>query len=306
MSINLKALRQFDLNALVTLSVLLEVKHVTKAAEQLNLTQSAVSRTLSKLRDALDDPILVKSGKHLALTNKAERLEPAVTAILQQVSNILEPEVFDPKKHTGTIRLATTDYGTHTLLPKLIPLLAEEAPNVQLTAVDWPSNLLNELEENKVDLIIGGTKKPPEDIFQRVLAHDHFKALVRAEHPIKDQISLEQYLSLNHIMISPSGRGNSAIDEILATMGHKRNVSVRVPHFFAALEVVASTDYIILLPSHFIRRYVDQTKFRVLEPPFEIPPMEVSMFWHARMHQAPLHKWFRRFIYEKVYNRVKS
>lgn len=302
---NIKTLKQFDLNSLVTLNVLLEEKHVTHAAEKLNLTQSAVSRSLSKLRDALDDPILVKSGKHLALTNKAERLQPALNTILQQILAVLEPEQFDPKTHRGTIRLATTDYGTHTLLPKLIPLLAEEAPNVQISAVDWPSNLLTELEKNKVDLIIGGTKEPPADIFQRVLAHDHFQGVVRKEHPLSDEISLEDYLSLNHIMISPSGHGNSVIDELLERKGHKRNVSVRVPHFFAALEVIASTDHMILLPNHFIRRYVDLSKFRVIEPPFKIPEMEVSMFWHARMHQDPLHKWFRSFIYEKVYNKVK-
>jgi DNA-binding transcriptional LysR family regulator len=305
MTVNIQSLRQFDLNSLVTLQVLLEEKHVTHAANKLNLTQSAVSRTLSKLRDAFDDPLLVKSGKHLALTTKAERLKPTITAILQQISNVLEPEAFDPLKHTGTIRLATTDYGTHTLLPKLIPLLAEQAPNVQLSAVDWPTNLLTDLEENNVDLIIGGTKEPPADIFQRVLARDHFQGLVRKDHPIPETITLDDYLELNHIMISPSGQGSSTVDNLLEKMGHHRKVSVRVPHFFAAIEVLANTDYMILLPSHFIRRYVDLSKFRVVEPPFDIPTMEVSMFWHARMHQDPLHKWFRNFVYEHIYNKNK-
>lgn len=300
---NLKSLKQFDLNTLVTLKVLLDEKHVTHASDKLNLTQSAVSRTLSKLRDSLDDPILVKSGKHLVLTPKAERLQPLLESILQQISNLLEPEDFDPSKHSGTIRLATTDYGTHTLLPRLVPLLEEAAPNVQLSAVDWPSNLLIDLEQNKVDLIIGGTKTPPQDIFQRVVAHDQFQALVRKDHPFASGITLDDYLSLSHIMISPSGRGGSAIDEILATDGLKRNIAVRVPHFFAALEIIANTNYMILLPSHFIRRYADPEKFTTLEIPFDIPSMEISMFWHARMHHDPLHKWFRNFVFESIYEK---
>ena len=300
---NLKSLKQFDLNTLVTLKVLLDEKHVTHASDKLNLTQSAVSRTLSKLRDSLDDPILVKSGKHLVLTPKAERLQPLLESILQQISNLLEPEDFDPSKHSGTIRLATTDYGTHTLLPRLVPLLEEVAPNVQLSAVDWPSNLLIDLEQNKVDLIIGGTKTPPQDILQRVVAHDQFQALVRKDHPFASGITLDDYLSLSHIMISPSGRGGSAIDEILATEGLKRNIAVRVPHFFAALEIIANTNYMILLPSHFIRRYADPEKFTTLEIPFDIPSMEISMFWHARMHHDPLHKWFRNFVFESIYEK---
>jgi len=300
---NLKSLKQFDLNTLVTLKVLLDEKHVTHASDKLNLTQSAVSRTLSKLRNSLDDPILVKSGKHLVLTPKAERLQPLLESILQQISNLLEPEDFDPSKHSGTIRLATTDYGTHTLLPRLVPLLEDAAPNVQLSAVDWPSNLLIDLEQNKVDLIIGGTKTPPQDIFQRVVAHDQFQALVRKDHPFASGITLDDYLSLSHIMISPSGRGGSAIDEILATEGLKRNIAVRVPHFFAALEIIANTNYMILLPSHFIRRYADPEKFTTLEIPFDIPSMEISMFWHARMHHDPLHKWFRNFVFESIYEK---
>jgi len=76
-----------------------------------------------------------------------------------------------------------------------------------------------------------------------------------------------------------------------------------MPHFFAALEIIATTNYMILLPEHFVRRYVDTEKFSIVAAPFEVPTFDISMFWHARMHHDPMHQWFRAFVYEKIYNR---
>ena len=297
------SLKRFDLNTLVTLKVLLDERHVTRAANQLNLTQSAVSRTLSRLRQDFSDPLLVKSGKNMSLTNKAERLHLPLTAILEQVNTLLAPESFDPMTAEGNIHLATNDYGTHALLPRLIPLLNEAAPNIKITAVDWHSNLMTELEHNKVDLIIGGATEPPPNIYQRMVASDGFQGVVRKGHPNETGLNIEQYLRLKHILISHKGTGTSEVDDMLKKQGLERNVAVRMPHFFAALEIIATTDYMILLPEHFVRRYVDTEKFSIVAAPFEVPTFDISMFWHARMHHDPMHQWFRAFVYEKIYNR---
>ena len=303
---DIRALRQFDLNALVVLKVLLDERHVTRTAEQLHLTQSAVSRTLARLREAFADPLLVSVGKQMHLTPRAAELVVPLNEILQRLESFIAPEVFDPQTHQGRIRLATTDYGTHTLLPRLVPLLAKAAPNIELSALEWPSDLLDDLEQNKVDLIIGGTSAPSQDIHQRIVAHDEMKGLVRKGHPFAESMSLDNYLSLNHIIISSSGEGLSSIDLLLKEQGRQRKIAIRVPHFFAALEIIANTDYMILVPGHFARRYVDKDKFEIIDPPFEIPTLEISMFWHARMHQDPLHHWFRNFIYESIYLRRKD
>lgn len=300
---DLQALNRFDLNSLVTLKVLLDERHVTRAGEKLNLTQSAVSRTLAKLRQGFDDPLLVKAGNHLALSAKADRLYMPLTQVLEQVNGLLLPEVFDPLTAKGSIRIATNDYGTHALLPRLIPLLNDAAPGIQVTALDWRSNVLDELEENQVDLIIGGVTAPAQNIYQRIVASDGFQGLVRKGHPLASGMTLEQYIEQNHVMISPKGVGRSEVDEILKKMGLERNVAVRMPHFFAALEIIANTDFMILLPEHFVRRYVDSDKFSIIAPPFKIPMFDISMFWHARMHHEPLHTWFRKFVYEKIYDR---
>lgn len=300
---DLQALNRFDLNTLVALKVLLDERHVTRAAEKLSLTQSAVSRILAKLRQDFNDPLLVKSGKHLSLTPNAERLYLPLSKILEQITGLLLPESFDPLTAKGSIRIATNDYGTHALLPRLIPLLNEAAPGIQVTALDSRSNLMDELEDNKVDLILGGDTAPSPNIYQRIVASDGFQGLVRKGHPYEEGMTLEQYLSLNHIMISPKGTGPSEVDELLKKMGQERNVAVRMPHFFPALEIIANTDFMILLPEHFVRRYVDTQKFTAIAPPFEVPSFDVSMFWHARMHHEPLHSWFRKFVYEKIYER---
>lgn len=300
---DIRSLSRFDLNTLVTLKVLLDERHVTRAADKLSLTQSAVSRTLAKLRQDFDDPLLVKSGKHLSLSIKAERLYLPLTQVLEQVNALLVPETFDPLTAQGCIRLATNDYGSHALLPRLVPLLNEAAPGIKVTAVDWRSNLMAELEDNKVDVIIGGSAEPPPNVYQRIVASDGFQGVVRKGHPNESGLDLEQYLALKHIMISPKGVGASVVDEELKKLGHERNVAIRMPHFFAALEIIAKTDFMILLPEHFVRRYVDLSKFSTVEVPFEVPGFDVSMFWHAGMHQDPMHQWFRQFVYEKIYDR---
>lgn len=300
---NISTLRQFDLNSLLALKILLETQHVTKAAESLHLTQSAVSRTLSKLRTQLNDPLLVRSGNSLVCTNTAKELLPKLNLVLEQISDILDPEEFNPKNYEGTIRLATTDYGTHNLLPKLVPLLYDAAPKLKLATVDWRSNLLTDLEENHVDLIIGGVIDPPNHIHQRIVASDTFKGVLRKGHPFSENLTKEKYLSLKHVLISSSGKGKSEVDSNLNEQGLTRDVVVTVPHFFAALEIISATDLMILLPSNFIRRYVDLAKFDVVEPPFEAPSLEIAMFWHARLHHDPLNKWFRQFVYDNLYAR---
>lgn len=300
---NLVTLRQFDLNSLVVLKLLLETKHVTRAAEQLNLTQSAVSRTLGKLREAFQDPLLVRSGKGLLLTKNAEQLLPLVNQALEQISVLLDPIEFSPKDYEGTLRLATTDYGTNNLLPKLVPLLQEAAPKLSLSTVDWRSSLLTELEHNQVDLMIGGVTSPPDNIHQRIVAQDNYAGVIRKSHPSEGKIDLQEYIGMNHIVISSSGTSKSPVDDYLKSIGQQRKVALTVPHFFAALEIIAATDYMILLPSGFIRRYVDQDKFTVVSAPFPIPPLEIAMFWHARMHHDPMHRWFRQFIYDNLYAR---
>lgn len=300
---NLSTLKQFDLNSLLTLKILLETQHVTRAAEKLHLTQSAVSRTLAKLREQLNDPLLVRSGNTLVSTNTAKELLPKVNAALEQISNILDPQEFDPRNYEGTIRLATTDYGTHNLLPKLVPLLYDVAPKLKLSTIDWRSNLLTDLEDNNVDLIIGGVMDPPNHIHQRIVSNDVFQGVLRKGHPCAGNLSKDKYLSLKHVLISSSGKGKSEVDTYLNEQGMQRDVVVTVPHFFAALEIISATDLMILLPSNFIRRYVDPEKFAVVEPPFPAPTLEIAMFWHARSHHEPLNRWFRQFVYDNLYAR---
>ena len=182
-------------------------------------------------------------------------------------------------------------------------MMAEAAPGVQLTALEWPKDMLSDLQQNKVDLIIGGSHTQGGDVYQRVLAREPLYALVRKDHPFADGINLQQYLSLKHIIISMTGTGLTAVDHLLKEQGYARDVAVRVPHFFAALGIIASTDYIILVPEHFIRRYVNQQQFAVLEPPFVAPDMEITMYWHARLHKDPFHQWFRRFVIEELYEK---
>lgn len=297
----LSELRDFDLNSLVTLKVLLETQHVTETAERLNLTQSAVSRTLSKLRKSLNDPLLVKSGRGLSITRSAEAMLPKLNDILEGVSELILPRAFEPAVFEGEIRLAASDYGTYNLLPKLVSLLADATPGLRLNTLDWRSNAFTELEDNSVDVMIGGAPDQTSHIHERVVARDSFQCVSQKGLVPSNTLTLEQYCAVKHIAINSLERESLQVDQLLARQGVKRRVALTIPHYFAALEIVSTTPHMILLPSRFIGRYVDTEKFDIHEPPFEPPVIEISMFWNTRTHYDPANKWFRDFIYEKLY-----
>lgn len=297
----LSELRDFDLNSLVVLKVLLETQHVTETANRLNLTQSAVSRTLGKLRRSLNDPLLIKSGRGLVISKTAQSLQPRLNEVLEGISDILHPKDFDPAQFEGQIRLAASDYGTYNLLPKLVPLLADAAPGMRLNTIDWRSNAFTELEDNSVDLMIGGAPDQASNIHERVVARDTFQCVTQKGLLPSKALTLEQYCAVKHIAINSLERESQQIDRLLAGMGVKRRVALTIPHYFAALEIVSTTAQMILLPSRFISRYVDSEKFDIHTPPFSPPELEISMFWNTRTHYDPSNKWFRDFIYQKLY-----
>ncbi|MGB3726020.1 MAG: LysR family transcriptional regulator [Glaciecola sp.] len=298
-----------DLNLLVYLDVLLREGSVTKAANQLSITQPAMSNGLKRLRDLFKDPLLVRTSDGMTPTKRAVELQPVIRDVLSQLESSIQPEVeFDPKTSKRTFRIMTSDYAESTLLLGLIGRLADLAPNITLDLITPSDVTFHDVEQGKVDMAINRFDELPLSFHQKVIWYDSFSCVIRADHPGANSFTLDQYLSGQHIWVSKTGFGVGVgidptevqklgwVDAELTKLGKQRDIRVFTRHYHAALQMAKTQNLIATLPTKAARIFKDDITIRVVEPPFDIPPIALKMAWSALLHHDAGHIWLRRLI----------
>lgn len=301
------SLRNFDLNLLKVFDVVMSERSLTRAAHHLALTQPAVSNALRRLRDVLDDELLVRKGRGLEPTPRALELWPAVRDALQRLETSLAPSVFEPASATTTFVLTLADATAAELLPGLVKVVTQQAPDVSLRTVPLttrdPRRLL---DEGHADLAIGHFPAALADLTARAQAGEtvsflhhrlfvgDYVCVMRKGHPLSGApLTLDQFCAARHMLVSFSGRAFGFIDEALATLNRSRRVVLTVNQFFTAGKVVAHSDLLTVLPRHFVNvtGFADQLVLREL--PFASPPIQVDALWHQRQNNSSAHAWLR-------------
>lgn len=290
-------LRGVDLNLLVVLEALLEERSVTRAAGRLGMSQPAVSRALARLRKLFGDGLMVEGPGGYLPTARAEEIRPRLRRTLSEVGEMLEPHPFDPAAATGTLRLLMLDLETAALVPPLLARLAVEAPGLDLDIVAPGPRVVEALEKDAVEAVVGVIDEAPAGIRRRGLYDDGFVTLLRAGHPAAGrELTLERFSELGHIVVSVTGEGVAPVDAALARIGRRRRVRVRVPSFLAAVEIAARSDLVVTLPSSLARTAGGMGRFVALPPPLDLGRFTMSLLWHARRQDEPRHVWLRRGI----------
>ncbi len=302
------ALAQLDLNLLLTLDTLLEMRSVTASAERFGVTQSAMSHRLARLREFFEDSLLVAAGDKLVLTPKAESLQGPLREALTGLREAVMPEPpFAPAETVRTFTVASADLAEITLLPRWIPDLARKAPGVNIRMAGRGAVRGEALIAGSVDLAIGpgqGTVpgaalQATAGIRQRKLLTEGFAVLARGNHPrVQGPLSLEQYLDESHCLVSPDGRPGSVVDARLAEQGKQRVVAVRLAHFLSAPFLVAQTDHLLTCPTSLAEAVAKPLGLRILRPPLELPRTAILLYWHERLHDDPAHRWLRDGLME--------
>jgi len=291
------SLSSIDLNLLVILRALLRERHVTRAARQVGLSQSATSHALGRLRELCDDALLVRHGRTLALTPRAARLLPGLERGLSELQGVLRSEpAFDPKRARRSFSLGMADYGQALLLRPLLRTLQLAAPGIDLNVVTFP-NVPELIESGSLDLAILVTGTTATGLSTHDLFDDGFVCMVRKGHPqVRGNLTLDQYLSLRHVLVAPTGTAGSFVDTELERRGLARRVALRVSNFLVAPMVVAETDYISTMPERLARRMAKSLPLRLVPPPFEVPRFGLSLVWHPRLDDDPAHRWLREVV----------
>lgn len=306
----LSSLRTFDLNLLKVFDAVMSERSLTHAARQLAITQPAVSNALRRLRDALGDELLVRKGRGLEATPRAQELWPQVRDTLQRLQSSLAPTVFVPSDAQTTFVLTMADATAAELMPALEAVLAREAPNVLLRVVPLttrdPRKLL---EEGQADLAIGHFPAVATDLTARAQAGEavsflhqrlfqgDYVCVMRKGHPLANKpLTLERFCAGRHMLVSFSGRAYGFVDEALASLQRSRRVVLTVNQFFTAGKVVTTSDLLTVLPRHFVQvtGYADALVVREL--PFALAPIHVDALWHQRLDASAGHAWLREQV----------
>ena len=298
-----------DLNLLVYLDVLLREGSVTRAANQLSITQPAMSNGLKRLRDLFKDPLLVRTSDGMTPTKRALELQPVIRDVLSRLESSIQPETdFDPLTSDRTFRIMTSDYAESTLLLELVGRLANLAPNITLDLITPSDVTFHDVEQGKVDMAINRFDELPLSFHQKVIWYDTFSCVMSSDHPLVERCDLESYLSAQHIWVSKTGFGVGVgiapnevqklgwVDAELTKIGKQRAIRVFTRHYHAALQIAKTQKLIATLPSKAAKLFKDDPDVVVKEPPFDIPPIALKMAWSALLHHDAGHIWLRRLI----------
>ncbi|MEZ4432017.1 MAG: LysR family transcriptional regulator [bacterium] len=290
-------LGQIDANLLVALDVLLEERHVTRAAQRLGVTQSAMSQTLQRLRDAFGDPLLVRSGRQMVPTPRGEAIGPGLRAALRGLDSVLSgAEGFEPGSARRTFRIACLDAYSANLVPRLVARLAEAGPglDVDVVALDVDA-IWDQLRARAVELAIIGPWARPADVEGAPLLRERLVGMVRAGHPLLGgPIDAAAYVRWPHAVTRISGRGSHPIDERLAALGLSRRVVARTPYFLAAPALVVASDVVVTVPRSAARAFAARWPVVLFDPPIGAPiEYAVSMAWPNHLAADAGHRWLR-------------
>jgi DNA-binding transcriptional LysR family regulator len=289
----------FDLNLLRVLAALLREGSATRAARALDLSQSAVSHALGRLRGTLGDPLFVRAGKGLRPTPRAAAFAERLPALLGELGALLAADQdFDPQSSERRFCVAATDYGQLVLLPGLLARLGEQAPGVRLEVRQLERSVVAALEDGEVELALGNFRQVPAALRRQALFDERFVCLLREGHPrVGSRLSLKAYLELSHVLVAPMGYRGSVVDDLLVERGAEpRRVALTVPHFLVAPFIVAASDLVLTVPERVARRYASALPLRRLAPPLEVPGFTISQLWHERMHHDAGHAFLRAAI----------
>ena len=290
-------LSKIDLNLLVVLDVLLREKSVAQAAARLNLTSSAVSHALKRLRLLFDNELLVRDGRRMVPTARAEVLAATLPAVLNSIERTLaEPEAFDPATSTRVFRLAVPDFFS-PLIPKLLNRIAQEAPAVQLEVSALPVNGMSDLKQGRYDALIAPSFKQTDDLRGSVLGAWPWVVFGREDHPAFEDWSLESWARFPHLQIGSgvAPRG-SPIDRKAAPLGVSRRIGAVLTHFTMAPPVLTQTDMLLSIPSVALREAAPVYRLAQRDLPFDVPPLELTLFRSASTGDEPEIRWFHAHV----------
>lgn len=292
-----RQLHKIDLNLLVALQALLEERNVSRAAQRLHITQPAMSKTLSRLREVFGDTLFTRSNRGMQPTPRARELEQALPAILADIGRLVSGSDFDPWAYTGEVVLALSEYVGMALLPPLIQRLHEQAPRLSIRTITRVENQLEQLAVGNLDFAIHIAQAHYPDEFRvRAIGGSPPAILVRRGHPLTHgEVTWERLANYPVIRVYISDLDQAELvrsSETFNRVRHPQQGSLETSHLMTALEVLRNTDYFLPGPEYMLRNEAAAEGIVALPiPEGGDYSMEYMLVMHERCAGSPLHQW---------------
>lgn len=306
---------RIDLNLLQVLQILLEECSVTRAASRLHLSQSAVSKSLSRLRAMFDDPLFIRERHGLRPTPRAQALRGELAELLSRLESLSAPPTFAPATSQRRFQMAVLESAWSTLMPSCTHALTSALPHGSFEISRWQADCLSLMEKGQLDIGLAGHDHSadtpgepptlPEGFHSQILWRDDHVMLVRRGHPVLNRttpLTLDEFAALDHVQATCEGRSRWSLDERLEHHGTPRRISVLVPDFRDALSIVAHSELVFCAPRSFASASSVLHGLAICELPVRLPALSYRLIWHASHEQDPGHRWLRQSLITHIRN----
>jgi len=289
-----------DLNLFVVFEAIYCEGNITKAGSALNLSQPAVSHSLSKLRDHFDDPLFVRQGNEMRPTAVANNVVADVREALHQLQVCLaQSRQFEPSVSRKNFNISLHGALEASYLPPLMQRITREAPliNLQSSRRVNRNELENKLASGDIDLAIDTLLPVSDNILHTKLGQNELVVLARKNHPkAKSTLDLEMYLAQDHVLVSSRSVGPSIEDFELGRLGLQRKVGLRCQHAFSACRVITGNNMLLTLTKTTAMMYAQLLNLVIFPLPVDLPDIDVHLYWHTNVDLDPANKWLRNKI----------
>ncbi|MGR6841411.1 LysR family transcriptional regulator [Aliivibrio wodanis] len=292
---------------LQALASILETTNLTESAKQLNVTQSAMSKTLAHIRIEFSDPILIREGNSLVLTKRAQHLKAKLPQLLQQLEALYSPQEIEPRTIERTFIIGFNEYVAPTILPHICAKMEKESPYSMIECQLWKTEQFDSLVTTPIDLVATIANDIPDNIYGKSMGQDQFVVMMCAQHPkAQSSFSLDDLADARHILVSGIVDRRQEVDALLSPTGKKRKTFAVVPSFLSAVQSLKLTQAIMVTPTHIAAQYVDNYDLVIKPLPIDIPEHDYYLLWHAKYQNDQEHRWFRNLVFPLLQDNLAS
>ena len=310
------ALKNIDLNLLVVLEVLVRKQSVVATARELGCGQPSVSKKLAALRELVGDPLLVRKGRKMVLTPRAEKIAESLPQRLFDLQEcVARASPFDPTTSTGCVRIGLQYYPVE-LVSDMVRTIGEQAPGLDLHLLDLrPDEAQDQLTAGRVELLVHiadargvfgvqekalqGYGRYAENLHMQQLYDQAFVTIAHEDHEgIDGGLDLDTFTRIPHVLFSAEGDAFGFVDRSLAEIGRSRRVGALVQSWIAGCEIVARSGYLMTLNHDMALYFAKRHPLSLYRTPIEMPRSHLSSLWHVRHHDDPRHRWIRKRTHE--------
>lgn len=287
-------INNIDLNLLKSLQALLSERHVGRAASRMNITQSAMSHTLARLRKTFADPLFIRTSKGLEPTEKALEITLKLDFVLNEIDHLFDSSTFDPAQVQNKICIQTHDFISATHLPRFFAAVRQQAPGIRFDIQMLTETSFSELEEGKVDLLIGAGLGAKAQVKQRGLVEEELVCLLDKHHPALKNWNTDTLFAYPHIKLSVLDERDDPISRYAKEHGlGPRIIGMHTQTLHMQPYVIQHSQLIAFVPKSVALIAEKLFNLAIVPCPFALPPLPIKALWHQRSQLNPSHQWIR-------------